>query len=81
MSKYQIICPTCGRQCSPVYCAVSTSDNPLLLAYTTAQAAKILGISRVSLYERVEAWQGGWRLVLRQKDRTELRYGIEGGTQ
>lgn len=58
-----VCCPTCGRRCTPVYCAVSTPEQPLLLAYTVAQAAAALGMTTQSLYRHhLIPWRGGYRL-------------------
>jgi hypothetical protein len=61
-------CPTCGRPCTPVYCAASTPEAPLLLAYTTQQAAERLGLRYARSIRRwVEPWRGGWRLTGREQ--------------
>jgi hypothetical protein len=56
-------CPTCHRPCSPVYCAASTPEAPLLLAYTVPRAAEMLGAIERVFRTRLEAWHGGWRIV------------------
>lgn len=60
-------CPECGRPCTPVYCAASTPEAPMLLAYTMQQAAQRLGLRHGrTLWRWLEPWRGGWRLMGRR---------------
>lgn len=57
-------CPECGRPCTPVYCAASTPEAPILLAYTVSQAAQRLGLRHPrTLNPWLTPWQGGWKLL------------------
>ncbi len=55
-------CPTCEQRVRPVYCAASTGETPLLLAWTLRRAARRLGVTYTALNKRVERWRGGYRI-------------------
>lgn len=62
-------CPCCGQHINPVYCRVSTHEQPILLAYTVMQASAILGIATASVRAWMEPWGNGWRLTGKRKQR------------
>lgn len=56
-------CPTCGHIVTPVYCAASIPERPLLLAWTQRQAAAALGIDVDTVRVNSRPWCDGRRLV------------------